>query len=238
MKPCGVTLNWKKKKKTPLSLTRRSWKSRKGGADGWEGSAAHVWAEAERAFEWWNRGRLSVNCVLFFFFHTKKKKRTTNFCVVSQRLLDPLIIKLTGFIQGDVRTSQSGAERSRRCLLNSPRGPLRAKWETGDWNSPFCERRCGLFPRLLTLKPSSDTLIQAPLNIVIFFTYSDQAAKLLIKKIRNSVTETYKYEEKVLIVYKKIILSSLENSHLTLISFFFYFSWSWCPRINRVASTP
>lgn len=67
-------------------------------------------------------------CELYPFipFLKKKKKKEKLLC------LDPLITTLTAFVGGDVRASQSRAARSRRCLLNSPQGPLRAKWEKED----------------------------------------------------------------------------------------------------------
>lgn len=64
-------------------------------------------------------GRWAVHVVCYFF----------QFCFVSQWCLDPLVIKLTGFIHCDVQTSQSGARRLRRDLLNLPKGPLRVNWE-------------------------------------------------------------------------------------------------------------
>lgn len=52
-----------------------------------------------------------------------------HFCFVWQRCLDPLVIKLTGFIHCDVQTSQSGASRLRPGLLHLLEGPLRGDWQ-------------------------------------------------------------------------------------------------------------
>lgn len=122
-----------------------------------------------------SRAELSVNCLLLFPFVKKKEdKKTPNFRVVSQRRLDPLIIKLTASIRGDVRTSRSGAERSRRHLLNSPQGPLRAKWERGDGRL----KQPVLCPPTVFHDFCTGALISGPLNILIFRTNSDPGCQV------------------------------------------------------------
>ena len=62
-------------------------------------------------------------------------------CFVSQRYLDLVVIKLTGFIHCDVQTSQSGARQLRQGLLNLPEGPLKGEQggggEEGQLKWPF-----------------------------------------------------------------------------------------------------
>lgn len=52
-------------------------------------------------------------------------------CFVWQRCFYLVVIKLTGFIECDVQTSQSRAGRLRQGLLNLPEGPLGLKWGGG-----------------------------------------------------------------------------------------------------------
>lgn len=58
-------------------------------------------------------GRWAAHVVWYLF----------QFCFVSQWCLDPLVIKLTGFIHCDVQTSQSRARRLRQ-------GSLKLAWGT------------------------------------------------------------------------------------------------------------